>query len=49
MAFVRKMVGVLVDYGLQDLEDPDYAVLSEELCETLRNREKREATAFTPC
>jgi hypothetical protein len=49
VAFVRKMVGVLVDYGLHDLEDPDYAVFSEELCEILRNREKKEALAFTKC
>jgi len=49
VAFVSKMVGVLVDYGLQDIEEPDYIVLSEELCETIRTRSERDATVVLPC
>jgi hypothetical protein len=43
------MTRILVDYGLGDLEEPDYQVLSDELCQTIRNRKETGAAAAASC
>jgi len=46
---VKKMLEILVCEGLGDLPDEDYLLLSEDLCELIRQRKKRECSVPEAC
>ena len=49
VSLVRTLTRVMIDYGLKDIEEPDYLVLADELCETIRDRKETEAGAPASC